>query len=271
MLSAKLALLFRRNKLLRKSKSLHNVIKMLKMKQIFLFLHRFVINFSEESDYFLVQKFGDFDESYVDVAIFQRSWSRIFANERRNCLKIDRKKQCHVRSHCRQCRGPFRGGPGRRGARPGAAKKASSSQPGLSTSTLVIGFCMFFLLKNTPRAGARPRKISGKHEPPLRRSYQKCSVKRALRFPTWAQSSTRSQTTRSGSQSSTTSAHGVVFLLFEKLSGVRKLTTLYLAKNDHRWATFISLKTINSGASGALGLVMTDALSSSVFFVGVVL
>ena len=37
------------------------------------------------------------------------------------------------------------------------------------------------------------------------------------------------------------------FLLFEKLSGVRTLTTFYLAKNDHRWGwvTFISLKTIN--------------------------
>ena len=27
------------------------------------------------------------------------------------------------------------------------------------------------------------------------------------------------------------------FLLFEKMSGVRKLTTFYLTKNDHRWAT----------------------------------
>ena len=35
------------------------------------------------------------------------------------------------------------------------------------------------------------------------------------------------------------------FLLFEKLSEVRKLTTFYLAKNDHQWVTFISLKTIN--------------------------
>ena len=26
-------------------------------------------------------------------------------------------------------------------------------------------------------------------------------------------------------------------LLFEKLSGVRKLTTFYLTKNDHRWVT----------------------------------
>ena len=34
-----------------------------------------------------------------------------------------------------------------------------------------------------------------------------------------------------------------LFLLFEKLSGVRTLTTFYLAKNDHRWVTFISLKT----------------------------
>ena len=38
----------------------------------------------------------------------------------------------------------------------------------------------------------------------------------------------------------------VLFLLFEKLSGVRKLTTFYLAKNDHRWVTFISLKTMTA-------------------------
>ena len=38
-------------------------------------------------------------------------------------------------------------------------------------------------------------------------------------------------------------------VLFEKLSEVRKLTTLYLAKIDHRWVTFISLKTINSEGS----------------------
>ena len=30
-------------------------------------------------------------------------------------------------------------------------------------------------------------------------------------------------------------------------SGVRKLTTFYLTKNDHRWVTFISLKTIHLG------------------------
>ena len=35
-------------------------------------------------------------------------------------------------------------------------------------------------------------------------------------------------------------------LLFEKLSGVRKLTTFYLAKTDHRLVTFIPLKTINA-------------------------
>ena len=35
-------------------------------------------------------------------------------------------------------------------------------------------------------------------------------------------------------------------LLFEKLSGVRKFTTFFLTKNDHRCVTFISLKTINS-------------------------
>ena len=32
----------------------------------------------------------------------------------------------------------------------------------------------------------------------------------------------------------------------KKLSRVRKLTTFYFAKNDHRWVTFIPLKTINS-------------------------
>ena len=37
-----------------------------------------------------------------------------------------------------------------------------------------------------------------------------------------------------------------VFCFLEKMSDVRKLTTFYLAKDDHRWVTFISLKTINS-------------------------
>ena len=37
----------------------------------------------------------------------------------------------------------------------------------------------------------------------------------------------------------------------KKLSGVRMLTTFYLAKNDHRWVTFISLKTIDAQVSGA--------------------
>ena len=37
-----------------------------------------------------------------------------------------------------------------------------------------------------------------------------------------------------------------LFLLFEKLSEVGMFKTFYLAKNDHRWVTFISLKTINS-------------------------
>ena len=41
-------------------------------------------------------------------------------------------------------------------------------------------------------------------------------------------------------------------LLLEKLSGVRKLTTFYFAKNDHRWVTFILLKTINSDPSSDL-------------------
>ena len=38
---------------------------------------------------------------------------------------------------------------------------------------------------------------------------------------------------------------GCYFCFLKKLSGVRKLTTFYLAKNDHRWVTCISLKTIN--------------------------
>ena len=33
-------------------------------------------------------------------------------------------------------------------------------------------------------------------------------------------------------------------LLLKKLSGVRMMTTFYLAENDHRWGSFISLKTI---------------------------
>ena len=40
------------------------------------------------------------------------------------------------------------------------------------------------------------------------------------------------------------------FLLFEKLSEARMLTTFYHDKNDHRWVTFISLKTINALAGG---------------------
>lgn len=40
------------------------------------------------------------------------------------------------------------------------------------------------------------------------------------------------------------------FLLLKILSGVRKLTTFYLAKNDHRWVTFIYSKTINIRFSG---------------------
>ena len=35
-------------------------------------------------------------------------------------------------------------------------------------------------------------------------------------------------------------------MLLKKLSEVRKLTTFYLSKKDHRWVTFIFLKTINS-------------------------
>ena len=34
------------------------------------------------------------------------------------------------------------------------------------------------------------------------------------------------------------------FCFLKILSGVRMLTTFYLAKNDHRWVTFIFLKTI---------------------------
>ena len=41
----------------------------------------------------------------------------------------------------------------------------------------------------------------------------------------------------------------IVFCFLKKLSEVRKLTTFYFAKNDHRWVTFISLKTIKFGDS----------------------
>ena len=37
---------------------------------------------------------------------------------------------------------------------------------------------------------------------------------------------------------------GKVFCFLKKLSEVRMLTTLYLAKNDHQWGIFISLKMI---------------------------
>ena len=40
----------------------------------------------------------------------------------------------------------------------------------------------------------------------------------------------------------------LVFCFLEKLSEMRKLTTFYLAKNDHRWVTIISLKTITDGS-----------------------
>ena len=39
-----------------------------------------------------------------------------------------------------------------------------------------------------------------------------------------------------------------LFCFLKKLSGVRTLTMFCLAKNDHRWVTFIFLKTINSDA-----------------------
>ena len=35
-----------------------------------------------------------------------------------------------------------------------------------------------------------------------------------------------------------------LFCFLKKLSGVRKLTTFYLVKNDHRWVTLIPLKMI---------------------------
>ena len=43
----------------------------------------------------------------------------------------------------------------------------------------------------------------------------------------------------------------------KKLSGVRKLTTFYFAKNDHRWVTFIPLKTIN-GATSILNIDLDE-------------
>ena len=47
------------------------------------------------------------------------------------------------------------------------------------------------------------------------------------------------------------------FCFLKKLSGVRKLTTFYFAKNDHRWVTFISLKTIN-GATSILNIDLDE-------------
>ena len=38
----------------------------------------------------------------------------------------------------------------------------------------------------------------------------------------------------------------VLFCFLKNLSGMRMLTTFHVAKNDHRWVTFISLKTINA-------------------------
>ena len=43
---------------------------------------------------------------------------------------------------------------------------------------------------------------------------------------------------------------GPDFCFLEKLSEVRTLTTFYFAKNDHRWVTFISLKTITDRPQG---------------------
>ena len=37
-----------------------------------------------------------------------------------------------------------------------------------------------------------------------------------------------------------------LFCILKKMSGLRKLPTFYFAKNDHRWVTFICLKTINA-------------------------
>ena len=48
-------------------------------------------------------------------------------------------------------------------------------------------------------------------------------------------------------------------LLLKKLSEVRKLTTFYAAKNDHRWVTYIFLKTINAQVSHRL-LTLEDTL-----------
>ena len=41
-------------------------------------------------------------------------------------------------------------------------------------------------------------------------------------------------------------ACGSHFLLFEKIEWSADVDNVYLAKNDHRWVTFIPLKTINS-------------------------
>jgi hypothetical protein len=59
----------------------------------------------------------------------------------------------------------------------------------------------------------------------------------------------------------------VLFLLFEKLSGVRTLATFYLAKNDHRWVTFVPLKTIKpeqgQSRTGGSGQVRDPSVDSS--------
>ena len=45
-----------------------------------------------------------------------------------------------------------------------------------------------------------------------------------------------------------------LFCFLKTLSEVRMLTTFYLAKNDHRWVTFISLNTIKAADRRLRGL-----------------
>ena len=69
-------------------------------------------------------------------------------------------------------------------------------------------------------------------------------ISKRARSQRWLPRRARSACVASTSQTPDCAAPDFCFL--KKLSGVRKLTTFYLAKNDHRWVIFISLKTISS-------------------------
>ena len=50
-------------------------------------------------------------------------------------------------------------------------------------------------------------------------------------------------------------SYALFFCFLKKLSEVRMLTTFYFGKDDHRWVTFISLKTINAQVSRVANLL----------------